>query len=72
MASAVQLFNLYKVTFRWQKSGGQLQAIMVSERSRVHAVKRARAFVATQYQDGIRFDEADKICRTPDDVLDWA
>ena len=66
------MFNLYKVTFRWQRSGAQLQAIIVSERNRIAAVKRARVFVRTQYEDEIRHDETVKICRTPDDVLDWS
>lgn len=66
------MLNLYKITFRWHFTGVQLQPVIVSARNKVQALKRARAFVESQYEGMIRWEETDKLCRTPDDVLDWA
>jgi hypothetical protein len=66
------MLNLYKVTFQFRTMPYRLQPVIVSESNRIAAVKRARAFIETQYKEPVRFETVDKICRTPDDVLDWA
>ena len=65
------MFTLYKVNFN-RPDCGQFQAILVSERNQRAAVKRARAFLATNYTDKASLDSVERICATPDDVLDWA
>ena len=73
----MKLFRLYKVRMFWADGVGSLQPILVSannkrEAVKREAVKRARAFVASQYREPVRLDDAEVVCRTPDDVLDWA
>lgn len=68
----VKLFRLYKVRMFWADTVGSLQPILVSANNKREAVKRARAFVASQYREPVRLDDAEVVCSTPDDVLDWA
>lgn len=66
------MLKLYKVTFFFRQTVRSFQPIMVSERNKVAAVSRARAFVKTNYSERIVLETVEMICRTPDDVLDWA
>lgn len=65
---------LFKVNFcRNMRNGGIAyhQPIIVSECNQRAAVSRARAFIKTQYPERVTLDDIQRICRTPDDVLDW-
>lgn len=66
------MLKLYRITFEWARTGGSLQAVIASGPNKKEAVRRARAFVASQYPEAVRLDEAEAICSTPDDVLDWS
>jgi hypothetical protein len=65
------MLNLYKVTFRAHFTFSLYQPINVSARNKPQALKRARAFIESHYSEMIRHESTEKICRTPDDVLDW-
>lgn len=64
------MLTLYKVTFS-RRHAGQFQAVLVSERTQRAATARARAFLATHYTEHVTRDSIERICATPDDVLDW-
>lgn len=68
----MKLYRLYRVRMFWADTIRSLQAVIVSANNKPEAIKRARAFIATQYTERVRVEEAEFICRTPDDVLDWA
>ncbi len=65
------MFKLYIVRFFWRDNVGSLQPVIVSERNKSAAIKRARAFVATAYRERVVLDQVHEVCTTPDDVLDW-
>lgn len=54
------------------RTGGSLQAVIASGPNKKEAVRRARAFVTSQYTAAVLLYEAEVICRTPDDVLEWS
>ncbi len=65
------MLKLFIVRFFWRDNVGSLQPVIVSERTKAAAIKRARAFVATTYRERVVLDHAHEVCTTPDDVLDW-
>lgn len=68
------MLSLYKVRFNRPDGRGQFQDILVSERNKRAAVARARSFLFTNHYQGgkSKLDSIERICSTPDDVLDWA
>lgn len=66
------MLNLYKVEFAYARFVRPIQAVIVSASNKRAAIKRVRLFIATHYTDKLTFDDCRKICRTPDDVLDWS
>lgn len=67
------MLKLYKIEFHFYKSDrGMIQPAIVSAPNRAFALKRARAFVRSHYDETIVHDYTGEICRTPDDVLDWS
>lgn len=65
------MLKLYRITFFFRKDVKSLQPIVASARNKRAAVVRARAFVGTHYREAVVLEDAQEICRTPDDVLDW-
>ena len=43
------MLKLYRITFEWARTGGSLQAVIASGPNKKEAVRRARAFVTSQY-----------------------
>lgn len=66
------MLTLYKVCFYFRPHGRQLQPIIASAANAKEATSRARSFIATHYTEPATFEEIEKICKTPDDVLDWS
>lgn len=66
------MLTLYKIEFHFYKGMECLQPVIVSAPNRASALKRARAFVRSHYDETVVHDYTGEICRTPDDVLDWS